>query len=543
MGEAIRRSTAMGMDGQMLPLGLARNRSPRANIRMVPNDSRSAARTCSRIMSDSPSRNPRFGFGLLCGSLLPLWCAGCVYLTDLPPLAMKDSREAPLVIRGATVFTGDPAQELLHDVDILIRDGTIAKIAQSPVEIRGINEIHAQGNMVIPGLIDLHTHIFSPGSPPWMLSYPNHQLLERNLSAFLYAGVTTIFDMGAPLEEIRDLANRTLHQDRASPRMFYAGRMITRAGGHPAYMIRESVPWPYSWIATRKLVAEVQGVFDIHEVLQDHITHGAALTKVVIDQLPLGIPSLTEELAGEIVKTSRAAGLEVSAHIGSEADMLTALKAGITLFAHAPYRSSLSESTITILKDAQATVVSTLIVQENLADFYQKRLRFSSFDREILDPRILRSYELASSRLSVEDVRVESWIHDLIAYRDIKFENVRRMKAMGVQIIAGSDSPNLANVPGSSLHEELVLLVERCGFTPLEAIAAATYFPGRFIGRLTAREGLGHIREGSPADLLILKGDARRDIRQTRRIEWVILQGRKVSRHLMHPGASTDSPE
>ncbi len=66
--------------------------------------------------------------------------------------------------------------------------------------------------------------------------------------------------------------------------------------------------------------------------------------------------------------------------------------------------------------------------------------------------------------------------------------------------------------------------------TPLEALAAATYLPGKHLEKLNLTPGLGYITEGSQADLVILDKDFRDDINNTRAISTVITEGKIVER-------------
>ena len=90
---------------------------------------------------------------------------------------------------------------------------------------------------------------------------------------------------------------------------------------------------------------------------------------------------------------------------------------------------------------------------------------------------------------------------------------VRAMKAADVTILAGTDAPNPGTSHGSSLHEELALLV-KAGLTPVEALAAATSAPAATF-RLADR---GRIAPGMRADLVLVDGDPTRDIAATRKI-------------------------
>jgi len=456
---------------------------------------------------------------------------GCVYTSKLPPLAEKHNPNKPIIITNATVFTGDQNSTVLENVDILVENGKIVRIGMFSLPKTECEEIDAKGKMVIPGLVDHHIHIISPGAPPWFPVMPDENLVDRNLSSYLYAGITTVFDMGGPVYDMESLKQRILAEDKVNPRLIYAGKQLNKKGGHPDYMLRRMIPWPVNVLTIHKVMFAVSDEDDIRSAVSENKAHGAAMTKIMIDQLPLGIPSLYEDLAGRIVKESKEAGMSVGAHIGSESDLITGLNSGVRFFAHAPYRSSLSDSTIQKMKDSQAAIIPTLVVFDYSADFFQNSLHFTSMDKEILDPNILAAYmELTPEKLEIKDPQLESWVHDLVTYRDIKFDNVRRMKQAGIPIIAGTDSPNLATVPGASLHTEMRLLVEKCGFTPEEAVRAATCVSGKMIQTLTGIKGVGSITEGGPADLLILNKDFRDDIRQTENIYMVIADGRIVKR-------------
>jgi imidazolonepropionase-like amidohydrolase len=103
---------------------------------------------------------------------------------------------------------------------------------------------------------------------------------------------------------------------------------------------------------------------------------------------------------------------------------------------------------------------------------------------------------------------------------------VAEMQKAGVRILAGTDSPAPFVFPGSSLHDELQLLVE-AGLPPLEALRSATKSPAEF---LQTTKDLGTIEEGKFADLVLLDANPLDDIRNTRKIRGVILRGKFLDR-------------
>jgi imidazolonepropionase-like amidohydrolase len=101
------------------------------------------------------------------------------------------------------------------------------------------------------------------------------------------------------------------------------------------------------------------------------------------------------------------------------------------------------------------------------------------------------------------------------------------MHRAGVEFLAGTDANGWNPVlPGFGLHEELALLVES-GLTPLDALQTATRNPARYFGALNQA---GTIEPGKVADLVLLNADPLADIRNTQKIEAVVMRGRYYSR-------------
>jgi imidazolonepropionase-like amidohydrolase len=96
----------------------------------------------------------------------------------------------------------------------------------------------------------------------------------------------------------------------------------------------------------------------------------------------------------------------------------------------------------------------------------------------------------------------------------------------GVQFLAGSDFGLPYIVPGFSLHDELALFV-RAGFTPMEALQTATINPAKLLGKL---DSLGTVEKGKLADLVLLEANPLDDIRNTEKINAVVVNGRVVAK-------------
>ncbi len=99
---------------------------------------------------------------------------------------------------------------------------------------------------------------------------------------------------------------------------------------------------------------------------------------------------------------------------------------------------------------------------------------------------------------------------------------VKAMHRSGIKFMAGTDSSVPFVFPGFSLHDELELFVAS-GFTPFEALQTATRNPAEFLGLI---KDLGTLEKGKLADLVILESNPLEDIRNTRKIFGVVINGR-----------------
>ena len=99
-------------------------------------------------------------------------------------------------------------------------------------------------------------------------------------------------------------------------------------------------------------------------------------------------------------------------------------------------------------------------------------------------------------------------------------------------ILLGSDSPQIFNVPGFSIHRELEAMVA-AGLTPFEALATGTATPAAFYEQ---GERWGTIAPGRDADFVVLNADPLADIANTRNIHAVMVRGRYLDRAELDAG-------
>jgi hypothetical protein len=115
-------------------------------------------------------------------------------------------------------------------------------------------------------------------------------------------------------------------------------------------------------------------------------------------------------------------------------------------------------------------------------------------------------------------------------WKAIMGRNLRGIQTIhraGVRLMAGTDLGVVLVFPGSSLHEEMELLVKQVGLTPLEAIQSATLIPAEFFGM---KYSIGTIEKGKLADMVLLDANPLDEIANTRKINAVVVGGRLITK-------------
>jgi imidazolonepropionase-like amidohydrolase len=123
--------------------------------------------------------------------------------------------------------------------------------------------------------------------------------------------------------------------------------------------------------------------------------------------------------------------------------------------------------------------------------------------------------ELAAQLVEVDSPSAYTELMEKVLRKELSIIGI--LHRAGVTIVAGTDQ----SVPGHSLHRELELYV-RAGFTPQEALQAATIVPARVMGM---EKELGTIEKGKRADLIIVNGNPLENIHNIRNVEYVITNG------------------
>jgi len=412
-----------------------------------------------------------------------------------------------LLLTHATVIdgTGAPSRS---DMSIVIDGNRIQSIypgaAQPPP--KGASVMDLRGRYVIPGLIDAHVHMSDV--EPDMAHY---QLFLR---ALLDGGVAAVRDMAGNARQLGYLAQQTNSDSLAGPDIFYSALM---AG--PSFFAndhRVAAAAPGVAVGTAPWMHAVDADTDLVLLLAQAKGTGATGIKIYAN--------LPAPLVQAITQEAHRQGLQVWTHATIfPARPSDAVAAGADTLSHSAY----------LVWEAAAKVPDDYGLRAK-GDFAHVRpdapaiialLDNMKAHGTILDATLDVFRAQAEHRPDSVGAGIVPWSYAV----------TRLAHERGVPVAAGTDSaglpdaadgnPDLHALPG--IHAEMALLVEHAGFTPIEAIRAATLVSAGALGQQTTR---GTIAPGKRADMVVLTADPAKDIHNTTKIDFVIKNGKVFRR-------------
>jgi imidazolonepropionase-like amidohydrolase len=423
-----------------------------------------------------------------------LWLGLFALLFALFSLVPRVSFGATIIHAGRLVDGrgGEPQTEMT----IVVENGRITRIVRgyaAPAE--GDKLIRLVEHTVLPGLMDMHTHLQSQHSKD---SYTERFFMEQAdyalrstvyARATLMAGFTTVRDLGDNGVNSVSLRKAIDAGWVPGPRIFTAGKSLATTGGHadPSNSLRGEY---------RRDPGPVEGVInspeDARKAVRQRYKDGADLIKLTATGGVLSLaasgqnPQFSEEELRAIVSTAKDYNMIVAVHAHGAEGMKRAVVAGVDSIEHGTF---MTDEIIDLMKQKGTYWVPTLMAGEWVAE----RAKEPGYFPEIVRPKAA-------------------------AIGPVMRDTFKKGQAAGVKIAFGTDS-------GVSAHgdnaREFELMVEG-GMPPMKAIQAATLVAARLL-RIDDR--LGTLEPDKLADVVAVKGDPLQDIRLMRRVEFVMKEG------------------
>ncbi|WP_394729073.1 amidohydrolase family protein [Altererythrobacter sp. GH1-8] len=393
---------------------------------------------------------------------------------------------------------------LVPGMSILIEGDTIVSILPAEKAHKGgsARVIEGSGRIVMPGLFDMHVHVWD----------------QQSLGAYLATGVTTIRNAsGMPfhLRLIHEIERGTV----IGPRLITAGPILNSPG--PNQQINHQM---------------VITADEAQEAVRKQHESGYRRLKVY--------SNLTREAYEAVLQEARRLGMTVMGHTPEGVR-----EPGM------PYKRPFNIGFQEILDDGFITIEHVeSIVWHGLRDEYNeaagRKLAHKIAAAGVpVDPTLLAFYNLlrvAETRgeylrrpgtellnpllVAQSQAEYERWANEEVERNRYAFEFYKRMVKMlseeGVLLVAGSDAGIFTNIPGISLIEELELL-EEAGLDRVEVLRAATINSAIALGE---QDQVGRVAKGYRADLLLLERDPTQSLVALRSVSAVVAGGRWLDR-------------
>ena len=410
---------------------------------------------------------------------------------------------------------------------VVIRNDRITAIAKRAlIQIdRNVQVVNATGQYLIPGLWDMHVHLVPADGGKWARPVVLPLLVAN--------GVTGVRDMGGDWKALSQLKKEVQSGALPGPRIVTPGPFVD-GRAHPGEPVVAAASAEEARAAVRSLKAEGVDFIKVQSLLPRDaflaLADEARRQRIpFVGHVPLAVNAAEASDAG-MASMEHLLGILLSCSRREEEIRRTELETIAQRDTVANVRAQFEE--MATFDPGRASVLFAKLAanhtwQTPTLVFLRARARA---DEPFIhaDPRLQYLPGKIRGHYDSKEIPPGFTPDDLQKYKQLyerKAALVAPMRRAGVEFLAGSDDEPLT-VPGFSLHDELELLVS-AGLTRLEALQAATLNPAKFLGK---ERDLGTVEPGKVADLVLLDADPMEDIRNTRKIRGVVLNGRFLDR-------------
>jgi imidazolonepropionase-like amidohydrolase len=431
-------------------------------------------------------------------------------------LAVTGYAQQTVVYEGGRLIIGD-GSAVVENGTFVVQNGHITAIGRAMKPPADATRVNLAGKTVMPALINVHVHIGYEKYTSWgAQNYTAENVLDH-LQREAFYGVAATQSVGSsPLE-----ASLQFQRDQQGGAFPPASRFLFIPGyappnGGPDEVLREAT-------TTLHAINEVSTAQEARASIQEMAHRGIKAVKIWVDDRRGTYPKMTPEVYNAIIDEAHKHGMMVHTHATTLADQKAVVRAGTDVLVHLVQSEKLDDEYLALLKQKKpywATVISlgdpTAVCEPD--PFFEQALPATviakiraTMERRPLAPSCGPPSPNAAARETI------------IEY------NFPRMIAAGARIVMGTDTGiEPGHTFGSGEHVELARWVQ-LGLTPSQAITAATQRPAELLGI----KDMGTLAVGKRADFIVLDANPLENIRNTRRISSVYLDGAKLDREAL----------
>ena len=371
--------------------------------------------------------------------------------------------------------------------EVLVQGNRIARVARGSRALPtvGVTSVDGAGATVMPGMVEAHTH-FSWNDQPGLgdiqrMPTEEHILWCAHIARrYLEMGWTSCIGAATAKPRLDVVIRNAIEQGMIpGPRYLAASQEITVPGGLGDETLPH-LPFPeFSFGAI------VNGPEEMRRTVRQFLKYGVDTIKLNLSgEYIAGIPAeftpMTDAEIAMAVAEAHRRGKRVAAHARSSESVKQCIRHGIEIIFHASFAD---EEALDMLEAAK--------------------------ERHFVAPGIAwlinTSYHASEWGITPESAAAMGYHREL----EVACETLKKMHRRGIRILPGGDY-GFAWIKHGTNAKDLEYFVKYLGFTPMEALVAATRLGGEIMMR--GRE-LGQMKEGYLADLLLVDGDPVADIR------------------------------
>lgn len=415
-----------------------------------------------------------------------------------------------MLFQNASLIIGDGS--VLTNHDLLIENGLIVSLGENlPPPDTGL-VVDLQGKWVMPALIDAHAHLGFQSRQSWGADNYDLENLTDNLEQYAYYGFGAVFSAGSDPAEIAQLLTATVRSRNNLPEFLYAAGLAPPGEGPNNQFLEQT-----SQVQARTGYQVLYGVTDpesARQTVTDLALKGFEFLKIWVDDRGGSQTKLAPEIYRAVAQHAGEAGLKVFVHQQSASDMLDLISAGVDGFLHGRIGRDFTDGLIERAVQSDVFVIPNL----GLGELRREAIGEDQFLTPFLSQGLRESLSASEIR-QMQPERDATNESELIA-------GFARIEAGDLDLVLGTDAGAVPGHPfGYTGHRELEIYV-RLGMSPMGALRSATSLAAKHLGL----RGLGLLEPGKQASLLILNSDPTSDIRNTRDIHSVYLNGQRVDR-------------
>jgi imidazolonepropionase-like amidohydrolase len=438
--------------------------------------------------------------------------------------AIGYAQSGAVVYEGARLIIGDESP-VIENGSLVVVNGHISAIGQRDAvkAPAGARHVDLAGKTVMPTMNNIHIHIGYEGYVSWSAENHTRENVLDHLEREAFYGVGAAMTMG---DQPLDFALAFQRDQRAAKfppaaRFFFAAGMAPPGGGPDALLIQGTTPLH----AIFEVSTPEEAVAAVRKIA------AAPATGSKVEQIKFWVDNrdnnrgarkkMPPEVYTPLIAEAHKHGITVHAHATNLADQKGLVKAGVDVLVHTVVAEKLDDEFLAILKEKRPYWAPVM----GLADRAELCNGSNPFFEQVLPDSVIADVRAGKTWLPSAPCAAAPNAQAATREENLKY-NFPRYLAAGARIVLGTDAGVSQKYSyGFAEHHEIGMYVN-LGMKPADAIVVSTSRPAELL-RL---KDTGTLAKGKRADFVVLNANPLEDIRNTRTIDSVYLEGVRLDR-------------